>query len=260
VKRAWHVEHDADQHVSKANQGKDYEAGYQTSACSEPVPARVTSSRLCVHRFAAHRTNRRDVLLHGARLRDAPPCVNSASAHYALSWPVRAPNCTAVVPKILSDDRESDQAGRTRTPTCVADSSTCATRARQPPSPYAPLCLDCRRRSSSRYHPKLVPLFNESGKLVPTSHRWGHLHQRARLRPGLFLSPSAAGQGDLIFAYGGVAVANAAGSRAPRTAGQVPGQASLTPSGKHRRFCGRRGFLRRDSQRCRSGRARRRRA
>jgi hypothetical protein len=31
-----------------------------------------------------------------------------------------------------------------------------------------------RARSSSCGHPKLVPLFNESGKLVPTSHRWGH--------------------------------------------------------------------------------------
>jgi hypothetical protein len=50
----------------------------------------------------------------------------------------------------------------------------------------AQLCMDCRRRSSSCCHPKLVPLFNESGKLVPTSHRWGHRHQRARLLPGFF--------------------------------------------------------------------------
>ena len=42
------------------------------------------------------------------------------------------------------------------------------------PAQYAQLRMDCRRRSSSCCHPKLVPLFNESGKLVPTSHRWGH--------------------------------------------------------------------------------------
>jgi hypothetical protein len=34
--------------------------------------------------------------------------------------------------------------------------------------------MDCRRRSPSCCHPKLVPFFNENGKLVPTSHRWGH--------------------------------------------------------------------------------------
>jgi len=38
--------------------------------------------------------------------------------------------------------------------------------------------MNCRRRSSSCCHPKLVPLFNESGKLVPTSHRWGHVGGR----------------------------------------------------------------------------------
>jgi hypothetical protein len=42
------------------------------------------------------------------------------------------------------------------------------------PAQCAQLCMDCRRRSSSCCHPKLVPLFNESGNLVPTSHRWGH--------------------------------------------------------------------------------------
>ena len=54
------------------------------------------------------------------------------------------------------------------------------------PTQYAQLCMDCRRRRSSCSRPKLVPLFNESGKLVPTSHRWGHRHQRARLLPGFF--------------------------------------------------------------------------
>ena len=34
--------------------------------------------------------------------------------------------------------------------------------------------------------PKPVPLFNESGKLVPTSHRWGHHHQ-SPASAGLFL-------------------------------------------------------------------------
>jgi hypothetical protein len=42
------------------------------------------------------------------------------------------------------------------------------------PTQYAQLCMDCRRRSESCCRPKLVPLFNESGKLVPTSRRWGH--------------------------------------------------------------------------------------
>lgn len=42
------------------------------------------------------------------------------------------------------------------------------------PVQSAQLCLDCRRRSSSRGHPQLVPLFNESGKSVPTSRRRGH--------------------------------------------------------------------------------------
>jgi len=35
--------------------------------------------------------------------------------------------------------------------------------------------------------PKLVPLFNESGKLVPTSHRWGHQHQ-SPASDGVFFS------------------------------------------------------------------------
>jgi len=39
-----------------------------------------------------------------------------------------------------------------------------------------------RLQSSSCCPPKLVPRFNESGKLVPTSRRWGHGHQRVRLR------------------------------------------------------------------------------
>ena len=51
------------------------------------------------------------------------------------------------------------------------------------PTQYAQLCMDCRRRSSSCCHPKLVPLFNESGKLVPTSRPWGH-QRKARLRSG----------------------------------------------------------------------------
>ena len=53
------------------------------------------------------------------------------------------------------------------------------------PTQSAQLCMDCSRRSSSCGSPKLVPLFNESGKLVPTSHRWGH-QQEAWLRPGFF--------------------------------------------------------------------------
>ena len=60
------------------------------------------------------------------------------------------------------------------------------------PTQYARLCMDCRARSSSCCHPKLVPLFNESGKLVPTSHRWGHNHSPASA--GLLLSPSPAGR------------------------------------------------------------------
>ena len=34
-------------------------------------------------------------------------------------------------------------------------------------------------------HPERVPLFNENGNLVPTSCRWGHRQERARLRPGV---------------------------------------------------------------------------
>ena len=60
------------------------------------------------------------------------------------------------------------------------------------PTQYARLCMDCRARSSSCCHPKLVSLFNESGKLVPTSHRWGHNHSPASA--GLLLSPSPAGR------------------------------------------------------------------
>jgi hypothetical protein len=56
------------------------------------------------------------------------------------------------------------------------------------PTQYAQLCMDCRRRSSSCCPPKRVPLFNESGKLVPTSHRWGHNHSPAPA--GLLLSRS----------------------------------------------------------------------
>ena len=47
------------------------------------------------------------------------------------------------------------------------------------PTQYAQLCMDCSRRSSSCGSPKLVPLFNKSGKLVPTSRRWGHNHSPA---------------------------------------------------------------------------------
>jgi len=81
---------------------------------------------------------------------------------------------------VSRDDREGDPADRIRTLTCVADGSTCAGRARQPPSPYTQLRMDCRRRSSSCCHPKLIPICNESGKLVPTSRRWGH-----QKKPGL---------------------------------------------------------------------------
>ena len=51
------------------------------------------------------------------------------------------------------------------------------------PPECAQLCITCRRRSASCCRPKLVPLFNESGKLVPTRHHWGHRHQRVRLWP-----------------------------------------------------------------------------
>jgi hypothetical protein len=54
------------------------------------------------------------------------------------------------------------------------------------PAQRAQPSIDRRRRSSSIGPPKPVPLFNENGKLVPTLHRWGHRHQRARLWPGLF--------------------------------------------------------------------------
>ena len=102
---------------------------------------------------------------------------------------------TPVVPQnvvrprdVSRDDDEDDSADRTRILGWVADSSTCASRARQPLClrQYAQLCMDCRRPSSSCGLPKLVPLFNESGKLVPTSRRWGRRHRRARLRPGFF--------------------------------------------------------------------------
>ncbi len=53
------------------------------------------------------------------------------------------------------------------------------------PGQHALPSIDCRRRSSSCCHPKLVPVFNESGKLVPTSRRWGH-HQ-SPVSAGLFL-------------------------------------------------------------------------
>ena len=44
-----------------------------------------------------------------------------------------------------------------------------------------------RVRSGSSYSdPKLLPLFNEGGKLVPTSHRWGHRH-RGPVSAGRFL-------------------------------------------------------------------------
>jgi len=58
----------------------------------------------------------------------------------------------------------------------------------QPPQPCAARAAvhGLRRRSSTWGPPKLVPLFNESRKLVPTSRRWGHRHHRARLRPGFF--------------------------------------------------------------------------
>jgi hypothetical protein len=95
--------------------------------------------------------------------------------------------------------------------------------------------MDCRRRSSSCGLPKLVPLFNESGKLVPTSHRWGH-HSPASA--GLLLSPSAAGQGHFIFAYGSVAVAN---TDHVNVCGRSRGRPARPRARKHQRLCARRG-------------------
>ena len=69
---------------------------------------------------------------------------------------------------VSGDDRKGDPPDRTRTLRCVGN--------RLSTMHYAQLCTDCRRRSPSCGPPKLVPLFNESGKLVPTSHRWGHHH------------------------------------------------------------------------------------
>ena len=66
-----------------------------------------------------------------------------------------------------------------------------------PRSPYAP------RPERS----KPVPICEESHSRVPASHRWGHRHQSPGLA-GLVSSRSAAGQGNLIFAYWGGAVAN----------------------------------------------------
>jgi hypothetical protein len=62
---------------------------------------------------------------------------------------------------------------------------------------------------------------------------------KARLRPGLFFLPSAAGQDDVIFAYGGVTVAN---TDRGNVYGRSRSRLARPRARKRQRLCGRRGF------------------